>query len=92
MLLADAAGTALDLTGAAVAFRMRNANGGAPKVNAAAAVIGAATAGGPGVLHDAGDLDTPGLYQAEWVITWANGAQTVPASSYVSVQVTEALA
>jgi hypothetical protein len=91
MLLADANSVALDLTGAAVLFRMRSQDGGSVKVSAAAAIISPSTSGTVEYAWAVGDLDTPGLYQAEWVITWANGAQTVPAGGYVSVQVSEAL-
>ena len=89
--LSDDAGP-LDLTGASVAFRMRrqgspsalNLAGGASIFDAAGGVVRFA--------WGVGDTSTPGLYDAEWVITYAGGSRTVPTSGFVLVVVESALA
>lgn len=83
-----AAGSAVDLTTATgVDFIMRAASGGTVKVNAAAVVVDAAT----GVVRydwTALDTDSPGSYQAEWEVHWADGkTQTFPTLTYHTIDV-----
>lgn len=89
--LLDGSGSAIDLTGAGVVFRMRPRAGGALKINASATVVSAA-AGIAEYAWAAGDTDTAGLFDAEFVVTLAGLAQTVPASGYVLVLVEPPLA
>lgn len=78
-------GFLVDLTMAtAIHFimRLRDAPSGAPKVNAPAVVVDAAQGA---VRYDwaAGDTDTPGVYLAEWQVTYADGRkQTFPTLTY----------
>lgn len=91
MQLVDASGAPIDLTGAAVMFRMRPSGGGALKVNAAATIVDAAT-GTVQYSWAAGDTDTVGGYTAEWACAFAGPATlTVPTNGYVTVQVVDAL-
>jgi hypothetical protein len=81
-------GVAVDLTSATgVDFIMALASGGAPKVNAAAVVADAIN----GVVrYDwiSADTDTPGDYEAEWQVTWADSdTQTFPTASYHTISV-----
>ncbi len=80
-------GQAVNLTGATVDFIMRPAAGGAVKVNAAAVIVTPAS----GVVRydwTALDTNTPGSYQAEWEVHWADGrTQTFPTTSYHTVDV-----
>lgn len=87
-LLTDSAGAVLDLTGATVQFRMRARDGAALKVNAAGVNVGA------GIVEYAwatGNTDTPGIYDAEWVLTYAGQVRTVPTAGYSSVVVDDVL-
>lgn len=80
----------VDLTGATVRFNMRASEGGAVKVNRAAAVIVTAT-GTPTVRYDwlAGDVDTAAIYEAEFEVTYAGGAvETFPNDSFIRVAIT----
>jgi hypothetical protein len=84
-------GNALDLTGASVTFRMRARNGSALKVSASATVITAAS----GIVEyswGATDTDTEGYFDAEFVVTLAGLAETVPNDSYVLVVIGPSLA
>lgn len=92
MALTDSSGTALDLTGASVTFRMRARQGGALKVNAAGSISGTPTAGLVEYAWAPGDTDTEGLYDAEWVLSYSGVPQTVPTSGFVTVVVGPALA
>jgi hypothetical protein len=38
------------------------------------------------------DVDTAGVFDAEWSLAYANGTQTVPTSGYVSILVADVLA
>lgn len=85
--------TSVVLTGATVRFNMRLA-GGAVKVNRAVAVIVTDT-GTPTVRYDwnAGDVDTAGVYEAEFEVTYPGGAvETFPNADYIRVKITEDIA
>lgn len=68
--LSDADG-AVDLTGAAVRFRLWPWDGGTATVDAVASVSDPTT-GAVGYAWQAGDTDAPGLYRAEWAVTFAD--------------------
>lgn len=85
-VLLDSAGNPVNLTGASVRFLMRSDEASTPKVAAAAAIVGAATNGEVRYTWVVNDLDTPGVYRAEWEVTYAGGAkETFPADGYIPV-------
>lgn len=93
MTLKDSDGVALDLTSAsAVTFRMRARAGGALKINAAGSVVAPATSGVVEYAWQAADVDTVGVYDAEWALTYPGGGQTVPTAGYVTVIIEQPLA
>lgn len=73
--------------GTSVKFIMAKAQGGSPVVNAAAVIADPVN----GVVRydwAAGDTATPGNYEAEWQVTWADGKeQTFPTLSYLSITI-----
>lgn len=72
-------GVAIDLTGAAVIFRMTPKGGTTPKVNAAASVVAPATQGLVRYSWIVGDTDTSGDFIREWQVTLSDGSiVTVP--------------
>lgn len=86
------AGTPVDLTGATVQFKMTNRTTAAVKVDAVEATIVDAAAGKVSYSWAVGDTDTPGFYNAEWIVTFANGQRrTFPAADYLVVHVWAAL-
>jgi hypothetical protein len=81
--LEDAAGAAVNLTGATVKFLMRPINGTTNKVSAAATIVGSATLGNVSYAWTGTNTDTAGLYIAEWQVTYAGGAiQSFPNGAY----------
>jgi hypothetical protein len=76
------------LTDATVLFRWRPV-GETTWVNEAPAVVAVAT-GTPTVryLWSAGDTDTPGLYEAQFVITYADSAvETFPNTAFITINI-----
>lgn len=84
MQLLDSDGCPVNLTGATVKFRM-GVNPGSPKVDANATIVDATT-GIVSYSWAAGDVDTVGTYNGEWVATYAgSNVQIVPSSGFVRV-------
>lgn len=75
-------GTPIDLTTATeVTFAMRDRSTRVLKVDAAASIISAA-AGTVSYQWVAADVDTEGIYDAEWQIAWLAGKQTIPSDGF----------
>lgn len=95
--LENSGGTPVDIQGATVIFRMAPISGGAVTVQGTASVdqVGAGTADGSTgqVSYDwASAPADPGLYLAEWEVTYgAGGTQTFPNAGYMTVMVTQEL-
>lgn len=86
--LEDGAGAAVNLAGATVRFVMRAHGADTAKVAAAAEVVGDGSTGEVRYEWQAADLDTPGVYRAEWEVTYTGGAvETFPADGYITVVV-----
>src|SRR5688572_12051401 len=84
-------GTAIDLTGTSITFRMRRRSDTALTVNGSAAII-SATAGTVRYSWVSADTDTQGEYIAEWVITYPGGGILIaPSAGYNTVHVVESL-
>lgn len=86
--LKDATGTVVSLLSiSGVRFIMRLPGAATPKVNAAASVVDAA---GGKVRYDwlLIDTDAPGVYEAEWEVTFTGGKiQTFPTPGYNEVEI-----
>lgn len=67
--LRKADGTALDLTGCTVAFRMVKQSDSTVKINNAAATVDSATAGTVSYAWAAIDVDAAGTYVGYWIVT-----------------------
>lgn len=89
--LLGSTGTAVDLSGATVRFRMASTKTATPKVDAAATVVSAA-AGTVEYEWGATDTDTVGVYLAEWEITIGGKTQTVPTRDFLRVVIVDDLA
>jgi hypothetical protein len=79
---------AVDLTNAdAVLFKLQPIAGGALTVDGTAGVVGLATAGQVRYVWQAADTTTPGLYNAEWEVTFTDGTvATFPNERYLLVE------
>lgn len=94
--LENSGGTAVDIQGASITFKMGPISGGTLTVASAAinAQNGAGTLDGSigDVIYSWGTSTVPttaGLYIAEWEVTFTNGSvQTFPNNSYTLVGVT----
>ena len=67
--LADADGTAVDLTGCTVAFRMVLCSDDTVKINSASATVDSATDGQVSYAWTADDVNTAGIYAYWWIVT-----------------------
>lgn len=86
--LTDGSGAAVNLTDATVKFLMRPRTSATPTVNAAAAIVGTATAGVVQYAWSAGDTDTAGEYLAEFEVTFLDGRKaSFPSDGYTRVRV-----
>ena len=75
----DGNSTAVDVTGATIVFNM--AAGGISKVASGAVTIVTAASGVVKYLWQAGDTDTPGVYEGEFQVTFSSGkVETFPNS------------
>lgn len=73
-VLRDHAGQPINLAGASVTFSMGNRVTGAAKITAAPALIQSAAAGVVRYGWTPEDTDTAGQYDAEFTVTYADGA------------------
>lgn len=85
--LKDSAGTAVNLTDAAVKFLTRQRGQTTNKVDAAA-TIDNASGGKVSYAWAAVDVDSVGEFDAEWEVTYSTGLkQTFPSDGYLAVRV-----
>ena len=79
-----------DLTGATVDFHMAQRSG--DKLVVGACTVEDIEAKEVRYEWEAGDLDTPGVYNAEWQVTTSSGEVTVPNRKFEIVYVREEIA
>ena len=90
--LQDGAGNAIDLTSATVRFHMKKIGAATAVVDADATIIDADT-GRVKYVWVATDTATPGSFQAEFEVTYTNGAvETFPNDQSIAIVITEDLA
>lgn len=76
------------LTGATVRFSMRPRGSVTPTINRAVAVIEDALAGIVRYDWQVANTDTPGLYEAEFEVTYADGTvETFPNSDWIIIRI-----
>ena len=81
-------GTPVDLTDAAVQFRMRAADAIDIIVDAAGEAVDPPTSGVVRYWWDADDLAVPGVYLADWLVTFGDGrSQTFPPDGMLTIEV-----
>ncbi len=90
----DGFGRAVPLTGATVVFNMRLAPAGAVKISGGAmAAVGNAELGRQKYAWSASDTDTPGLYEGEVQVTFADGrVRTFPPKGFFTIDITDDIA
>jgi len=92
--LQDANSNAMDLTGATAKFIMRQVGATLPKVNATA-VIDPDQVNNKGKISytwQTADTDTPGIYEAEWEVTFTGSKpQSFPNDDYLVLRVLDDL-
>ena len=89
--LTDAAGTAVNLTGSSVVFKMYDQMRTTQVVSSAATLDDAAN-GVVSYTWLAADTDVPGWYWVEFEVTYADTSiETFPNSGYISVLITKEL-
>lgn len=91
VILKDATGAVVNLTGATVRFIMVNRYDGSPVIDASATVVDAA-AGKVAYSWDAGETTVSGFYSAEFEVTFASGlSRTFPNDTNIQIQITDDL-
>lgn len=89
--LLDSNGKPLPLTGKTVTFRMKPIAGGAYKVSGGLVTVLDALRAVVRYVFAAGETDTLGDFNAEFVVMDAGLPQTVPSSGYVLVRIEPSL-
>lgn len=90
--LLDGNGDPVNITGASVTFHMRTAPAGATKIDASATIVTALT-GTVNYTWTGTDTDTPGTYEAEFEVIYADSSvETFPNSGYITVTVVDDIA
>ena len=90
--LIDGDGSIVNLDGATVSFKMRQAGQTTAKVNASATVADAAK-GKVTYTWSASDTDTVGDFEGEFQVTYAGGGiQTFPNNKYIEIEITDDIA
>ncbi len=90
--LRDGNGVVVNLTGASVKLNMRKAGSRLAKVSAAGTIV-TPLLGAVSYTWIAADVDEPGLFHAEWEVTFSGGAkETFPNGRYLKVLFTEQIA
>jgi len=90
--LIDGDGSAVNLDGATVAFKMRKVSTTVSVVDASA-TIADATNGEVTYTWSASDTATVGEYEGEFQVTYADsGIQTFPNSNYIEIEITDDIA
>jgi hypothetical protein len=85
--IVDGEGLVVDLTGATVRFHMRAQLGAAAlKVDAPATVV-SAVAGTVEYAWASADTDTPGDFNAEWVVSFGSSDRTHPNDGHIHVHI-----
>ncbi len=86
--LKDANENAVDVTGAAITFKMRPVSSSTATINSAAAIIDG-EAGSVKYEWQSGDTATAGSYFAEFQVVFAGGGQTetFPNSEYIQITI-----
>ena len=91
VVVADSSGTAINITGASVIFKMRAVNSSSLKVNSSATITNASN-GAVSYTFSASETHTAGLFQREFQVTFSGGAiETFPNSEYISINVLDDL-
>lgn len=91
VVIADSLGTAINITGASVQFKMRAVNSSTLKTNASATITNA-SGGAVSYTFSTSDTDTAGLFQGEFQVTFSGGAiETFPNAEYISINILDDL-
>lgn len=80
---------AVNLAGASVVFNMRQRDGGAKIIDrVTASITGDPSDGVVGYLWSAADTENPGRFEAEFEVTYADGAvETFPNDSFIAINI-----
>lgn len=90
IVIDESSGNPLNLTGATATFSMKKAGASAPKITRAAAQIADAAAGKVKYSWATGDTNDPGIYRAEFEVTFSGGGKaTFPGDGYIEVHILE---